>query len=45
MILDINQSMMEVMPSSNYKKLLNDLSQIQGSSDVIEEDEDEEGGP
>jgi len=37
--------MMEVVPSANYKKLLNDLSQIQGSSDIIEEDEDEEGAP
>lgn len=34
---DQNKSMMDVMPSANYKKLLNDISNIQNSSDVIEE--------
>jgi hypothetical protein len=33
-----NKSMMDVVPSANYKKLLHDFSNIQNSSDIIEED-------
>lgn len=33
---------MDVMPSSNYKKLLNDFSNIQNSSDIIEENDDDD---
>ena len=40
---DQNKSMMDVMPSANYKKLLNDISNIQNSSDVIEEHFDYDG--
>lgn len=32
---------MDVVPSANYKKLLNEFSHIQNSSDIIEEDEDD----
>lgn len=41
--IDQNKSMMDVIPSANYKKLLNDISNIQNSSDVIEENYDDEG--
>ena len=41
---DQNKSMMDVMPSANYKKLLNDISAIQNSSEVIEEHYNDDGG-
>jgi hypothetical protein len=34
--------MMDVMPSANYKKLLNDISNIQNSSDIIQENYDDD---
>ena len=40
---DQNKSMMDVMPSANYKKLLNDISAIQNSSEVIEEHYNDDG--
>jgi len=34
--------MMDVMPSSNYKRLLNEYSNIHNSSDIIEENDDDD---
>lgn len=33
-----NKSMMTVAPSQNYKQLLHDFSQLQGSSDLVDEE-------
>jgi hypothetical protein len=43
-LIDQNKSMMDVVPSANYKKLLHDFSNVQGnnSSDIIEEDYDDD---